>query len=204
MQIPERQTDLTRQRIVEAALEVFAKKGYHGATMDEIASVSRVSKGGLYFHFPSKQDLFLALADVAANLLITKMTEAMQASGLRRREKMRLAIASVFDLLERHRTMARVVFLKMASLGPPFDRKLMEIHRRIARLIQKELEEAQKESRIPVGDSELVSLMWVGALHEVLVWWLHEPKPKPLMSAFPELYITLLRSIGLDPKGKDA
>jgi TetR/AcrR family transcriptional regulator, fatty acid metabolism regulator protein len=68
MQSLEKQTEVTRQRIVEAALDVFAKKGYHEATMDEIASVSQVSKGGLYFHFPRKQDLFLALADTAANL----------------------------------------------------------------------------------------------------------------------------------------
>lgn len=199
MQVQEKPTELTRQRIVEAALEVFAKKGYHEATMDEIASVSQVSKGGLYFHFPSKQDLFLALADAAANMLIGKMEQAMETSGLRRRQKMRLAVETAFQLLERHRPMARLVFLKMGSLGPPFDAKLMEIHGRIARLIQKELD----QSEIAVVNSELVSLMWVGALHEVLIWWLHQSKPKPLMSTFPELYSTLLRSIGLDPKAEN-
>ncbi|MGH7847271.1 MAG: TetR/AcrR family transcriptional regulator [Candidatus Binatia bacterium] len=200
MQIAEKQTEATRQRIVEGAFEVFAKKGYHQATMDEIASVSQVSKGGLYFHFPSKQDLFLALADAAANLLIGKMEQGMQTNGLRRRQKMRLAIESAFQLLERHRPMARVVFLKMGSLGPPFDAKLMEIHGRIARLIQKELD----QSETTVANSELISLMWVGALHEVLIWWLHQPKPKALMSTFPELYSTLLRSIGLDPEAENA
>lgn len=200
MQALEKQTELTRQRIVEAALDVFAKKGYHEATMDEIASVSQVSKGGLYFHFPSKQELFLALADVAANMLIGKMEQAMQANGLRRRQTMRSAVETAFQLLERHRPMARLVFLKMGSLGPPFDAKLMEIHKRIAGLIQKELEDARREGGISVANPELVALMWVGALHEVLVWWLHQPKPKPLMSDFPELYRTLLRSIGLEPE----
>jgi AcrR family transcriptional regulator len=200
MQAVEKQTDLTRQRIVEAALDVFAKKGYHEATMDEIASVSQVSKGGLYFHFPSKQDLFLALADAAANLLIGKMEQAMRTNGLRRRQKMRSAVESALQLVERHRPMARLVFLKMGSLGPPFDAKLMEIHKRIAGLIQKELEEARREGGIPVENPELVALMWVGALHEILVWWLHQPKPKPLMDTFPELYKTLLRSIGLHPE----
>jgi TetR/AcrR family transcriptional regulator, fatty acid metabolism regulator protein len=199
MQVQEKQTELTRRRIVDAALEIFATKGYHHATMDEIASVSQVSKGGLYFHFPSKQELFLGLADAAANMLIGKMEEAMEGKGVRRREKVRGALEAAFQLLERHRTMARLVFLKMGSLGHPFDAKLMEIHQRIARLIQSQLEQARAEGGIAVKNTELVALMWVGALHEVLIWWLHQQKPKPLMSAFPELYGALLRSIGVDP-----
>jgi TetR/AcrR family transcriptional regulator, fatty acid metabolism regulator protein len=202
MQTQEKQTEHTRQRIVNAALEVFAKKGYHEATMDEIASVSQISKGGLYFHFPSKQDLFLALADAAANMLVGKMEQAMQTNGARRRQKMRLAIETAFQLLERHRPMARLVFLKMGSLGPPFDAKLMEIHKKLARLIQVQLDQAQAENSIAPADTELVAFMWVGALHEVLIWWLHQARPKPLMNTFPELYATLLRSIGLDPQGE--
>jgi AcrR family transcriptional regulator len=198
MQTQEKQTEHTRQRIVDAALEVFARKGYHEATMDEIATVSQISKGGLYFHFPSKQDLFLALADAAANMLIGKMEQAMQTREARRRQKMRLAIETAFQLLQRHRPMARLVFLKMGSLGPPFDAKLMGIHKKIARLIQTQLEQARADGGIAAVDTELVALMWVGALHEVLIWWLHQARPKPLMNTFPDLYTTLLRSIGLD------
>jgi len=203
MQTQEKQTEHTRQRIVEAALEVFAEKGYHDATMDEIAAVSQISKGGLYFHFPSKQDLFLALADAAANMLIGKMEQAMHTREARR-QKMRLAIETAFRLLERHRAMARLVFLKMGSLGPPFDAKLVEIHRKIARLIQTELDQARAEGGIAAADTELVALMWVGALHEVLIWWLYQARPKPLMNAVPELYKTLIRSIGLDPQAENS
>jgi AcrR family transcriptional regulator len=199
METQEKSPQTTRRRIVDAALKIFAKKGYHEATMDEIASVSQVSKGGVYFHFPSKQELFLALADTAANMLIGRMEQAMRDAGPSRREKMRVALETAFQLLEQHRPMARLVFLKMGSLGPPFDGKLMEIHRKITRLIRAELEQARVENGIAGTDTELVALMWVGALHEVLIWWLHQAKPKPLMNTFPELYHTLLRSIGLDP-----
>jgi len=98
--------------------------------------------------------------------------------------------------------MARLVFLKMGSLGPPFDAKLMEIHKKLARLIQVQLDQAQAENSIAPADTELVAFMWVGALHEVFIWWLHQARPKPLMNTFPELYATLLRSIGLDPQGE--
>jgi AcrR family transcriptional regulator len=45
----------TRERILEAALEVFASKGYHGAIVDDIGRASRTSKGAVYHHFPNKE-----------------------------------------------------------------------------------------------------------------------------------------------------
>ena len=53
----------TRERIMEAAEAVFAEKGYHDAAMDEIVRRTSVSKGGLYFHFSSKERLFFAVMD---------------------------------------------------------------------------------------------------------------------------------------------
>ncbi len=51
----------TRARLLEAALKCFAKDGYNAASVDAICAEAGVSKGAFYHHFPSKQDLFLAL-----------------------------------------------------------------------------------------------------------------------------------------------
>jgi AcrR family transcriptional regulator len=53
----------TRERIVEAAAKVFARRGYHRATVDEIASEAGFTIGALYSNFTGKEDLFLAIAD---------------------------------------------------------------------------------------------------------------------------------------------
>src|SRR5579859_6352593 len=52
-----------RRQLLTAAQEVFVAQGYHAAAMDEIAERAGVSKPVLYQHFPSKQDLYLALLD---------------------------------------------------------------------------------------------------------------------------------------------
>lgn len=52
-----------RAQILAAALECFASKGYHAATMDDLVRASGLSKGSLYWHFASKQEVFLALFD---------------------------------------------------------------------------------------------------------------------------------------------
>lgn len=52
-----------RARLIEAATEQFAEAGYSGATLDAIAARADVTKGGLYFHFAGKEELFFAVLD---------------------------------------------------------------------------------------------------------------------------------------------
>jgi AcrR family transcriptional regulator len=53
----------TRAQLLDAAYEVFARDGYHAATLDAIARRANASKGALYYNFESKEDLFVALLE---------------------------------------------------------------------------------------------------------------------------------------------
>ena len=63
----------TRTRILEAAVRVFAEKGYHETRMDDIVSASQTSKGSVYFYFPSKQEIFFGLIETFASLLESRL-----------------------------------------------------------------------------------------------------------------------------------
>jgi AcrR family transcriptional regulator len=58
---PERRRQQTRDHLLAAAAQVFAERGYHGATLDEVARVAGFTKGAVYSNFKNKDDLFLAL-----------------------------------------------------------------------------------------------------------------------------------------------
>ncbi len=53
----------TRRRLIDAALDVFSRNGFHAASLDEIAAGAGVSKGAVYYNFTSKEDLFLTLLE---------------------------------------------------------------------------------------------------------------------------------------------
>jgi AcrR family transcriptional regulator len=55
-----------RERIIRAALEVFAEKGYHGATIADVVGRSGLSVGAIYTYFKGKDELFLLACDVTA------------------------------------------------------------------------------------------------------------------------------------------
>jgi AcrR family transcriptional regulator len=53
----------TREQLLDAALTVFSRRGYYGASVDEIAAEAGYSKGAVYSNFSNKEELFLALID---------------------------------------------------------------------------------------------------------------------------------------------
>lgn len=63
-----------REQILQVATEVFAEKGYHPASMDDIANAAGVSKPVLYQHFESKTELFSTVMDTAIAELAHRMT----------------------------------------------------------------------------------------------------------------------------------
>src|SRR3989442_895688 len=60
---PERRRALTRQHLLEAAAVTFARRGFHSASLDEVAAAAGFSKGAVYSNFKNKEDLFLTLLD---------------------------------------------------------------------------------------------------------------------------------------------
>ncbi len=71
------QREVTRERIVEAALEAFAEKGFHGASTRDIAGRAGTNQGLITYHFRSKDDLWRAAADRIFGLLAKHMAEQL-------------------------------------------------------------------------------------------------------------------------------
>src|SRR5688500_16623682 len=60
---PDRRRAMTREHLLDAAGIVFARDGFHGASLDDVASTAGFTKGAVYSNFKSKEDLLLALMD---------------------------------------------------------------------------------------------------------------------------------------------
>jgi AcrR family transcriptional regulator len=65
-----------REQIIAVAVAVFARSGYHGASMNDVAEAAGVTKPVLYQHFASKQDLYLALIDDVGKRMIDAIGKA--------------------------------------------------------------------------------------------------------------------------------
>src|SRR3954449_13366396 len=65
----------TRRELVEAAMRVFGQRGFHGASLEQIAREAGYSTGAIYGHFAGKDELFLAAFDAYAITRVGELTE---------------------------------------------------------------------------------------------------------------------------------
>ena len=75
---PERRRQQTRDHLLAGAARVFAERGFHGATLDEVAALVGFTKGAIYSNFKSKDDLFLALLESRYAQGMTSLREFLE------------------------------------------------------------------------------------------------------------------------------
>lgn len=180
-----------RRRVLDAALEVFARDGYSDAVMDDIATASSTSKGGLYFHFPSKQSIFLSLLDEATELLVDRVEAAMEAE----RDPIAKGDAALREVLRTfggHRLLARLLLVEALGAGKEFNAKLATLHDEFAGIVKRWLDDSIDAGVLPPLDSELASVAWFGAVNQVVTRWVLTGRPARLEDAYPTLRSLLL------------
>ncbi len=190
-----RNKEATRDKILIAAEDVFSEKGYHGALVDEIAESSQTSKGAIYFHFPSKEEIFFALMDRFAGVVISEIEREI-ASERGALAKIEAALHLVLQTLVKRQKLAKLLLIHGHGLGAAFEAKRLEIYGRFAKLIQKNLQEAVQEGSIPAQDVEITAHAWLGAISELVIRWLYTGEPEPLQKTHPALTALFLRGIG--------
>src|SRR5215218_11122056 len=150
----------TQARLLDAAGEVFARRGFHAATVDEVADAAGYTKGAVYSNFATKDELFLALLDqrLAAQLEQVEALYAIESSeellaALRGRTEQEFAAARDFGVLH-------VEFWLYAMRNPAAQAQLAERYRqlrgRLAQLIARRY--ARHQSSPPMPPEHLAAL----------------------------------------------
>lgn len=176
------ETRTARERILNAAASLLARRGYYNANVDEIIQQSGTSKGSFYFHFPSKEQMALGLVDQLSDKLVRKLERSI-ASEPDPMKRIPLAIDALLSTFSKQRKLAQILLVNIVGQGRSMDRKFLPIRDKFAGLIRLELDSAVAAGAIRPVDTKLVSRLWLGALSEVILRWLLQEKPAPLMES---------------------
>src|ERR687884_459169 len=98
-----------RTAILEAALEVFSRRGYNGASIDEIAQAAGISKALIYEHFPSKRDLHVSLLERHVQEIFDRLAEAAATSDPGE-VRLRAGVDAFLEFVERRGDAFRMLF----------------------------------------------------------------------------------------------
>jgi AcrR family transcriptional regulator len=185
-----------RERILDAAFSVFSQRGYRAAGVDEVGRQAETSKGGVYFHFPTKESLFLELLKTTADRLVGKVERTM-APYDDPIDRADAALRTVLGVFAGHRTMARLFLIDAVGAGSEFQAELQRLHERFSGLIAEQLDAAVEEGIIEPLDTQVAAMAWFGALNEVVTRWLMTEQHGRLEDTYPTLRAILLRSVGI-------
>lgn len=95
-----RERSSRRQRLIEVGMDLFCKHTYEEVAIDDIAEVADISKGLLYYYFPTKHDFYIAVVQHAAEQLLQATADA--GAELEPLERLRAGLDAYFTYVENH------------------------------------------------------------------------------------------------------
>jgi AcrR family transcriptional regulator len=159
-----------RRQILAAAAEVFARKGYEAATMEDIAHEMGVSKGVLYYQFRSKQDVVVETRRASSGAAAERLQEIVR-RPLSARERIEVALrdlaTAAFDPLAKHVILLPVLH----GLDQVHRDEVRAIERRYERLLETLLREGVAEGSLVADDPELTAFTLIRACFGPAVWY---------------------------------
>ena len=182
-----------RRQLLEVALRVFAERGYHDASMNDIAVAAGVTKPVLYQHFTSKRELFTELlADVGRDLQ-DNITKAV-ASAEGPRQMVELGFAGYFNYVSRHRDAFKLFYGGSLARDSEFAELVGQVERTIAGLVAGLIEiEGLSPSQRQVLGHGIVGMIEGASIH-----WLNsnsDADPATLAQQLADLAWRGLRSV---------
>ncbi len=180
---------MTRDEILRAAAQIFQEKGYHAASMQDIAQAVELQKGSLYHHVESKQEILLALLDEALELIISQLQE-INSQDITPDKKLRLAMRSYLSFLADNRSISSVLLLEHRSLEP----ELKNLH-----IPRRDLAEGIWQDMISSGISQglfhasrpgLTAKALLGVINWTITWYQEDGPLSPIEIAdhFTDLF----------------
>ncbi|MEX2030490.1 MAG: TetR/AcrR family transcriptional regulator [Anaerolineales bacterium] len=189
---------MAREDILLAAAQVFRRKGFHGASMQDIADAVGLQKASLYHHVHSKQEILLALLDRALDLLITDL-EPIAGEDSPGGDKLRRAVRSYMARLTQEPDLAAVLLLEYRNLEPELRRRHMPRRDRFESLWRDILSRGSERGEFRPVDAAIAGAALLGVQNWSITWYRRNGRlsPDELADQFSDLVLR-----GLEPRAR--
>lgn len=168
-----------RAAILDAALSVFADRGYHSSSIDDIAREGGVSKALIYEHFASKQDLYAVLLEQHAGELFSALAEAISEAGRSAAARLEVGFDAFYRFVEEHRVAWRMLFREATDpeAVAVLDRITAEVTSFVAGVIAEDPAARRTEDDEETREHgvQVIAQLLVGAVQSLATWWADHP-----------------------------
>jgi AcrR family transcriptional regulator len=154
--------------ILREASRVFADKGYHQATVRDIARATGVSLAGLYYYFKSKEDLLFLVLDHSLGRLLSRQRQALE-GVTDPRERFHILIRNHLDFFDGNEQEMKVLARETASVSGEMRERVAGREREYAGIVYRILRDLAPEENAP--DLRVATFSLFGMLNWVYTWY---------------------------------
>ncbi|HUQ60875.1 TetR/AcrR family transcriptional regulator [Lentzea sp.] len=182
------------RRMLIAAVQAFATKGYHATTTRDIASLAGMSPAAVYIHYRSKEELLfnISLVGHETSLALLSRTEGGDAE-----ERLRNAVATFAGWHAEFHTTARVVQYELSALSPEHHAEVAELRRQIERRMRSFIADGVEEGVFEVPDLKGATLAVLSLCIDVARWYQPGGKrtPDEIGALYADLVLRMVRPL---------
>jgi AcrR family transcriptional regulator len=166
-----------RRVILDAAVRVFARQGFHTSRVSDIADQAGVAYGLVYHYFPSKEAILDTLFLERWDVMLHAIAEADAGRGAAR-DKLRAIAAFIVDSYRHDPELMKVIIVEVTRAANTFGRTHLEKIRDAYRLIAGIVERAQREGAFRSEITpDFAALAFYGLVEQVLTGWIFDSAP---------------------------
>jgi AcrR family transcriptional regulator len=158
-----------RQQILEVARDVFARRGYHTAKIEDIVAAAGIARGTFYLYFEDKRGIFEEIVDrTIARLGMSIIRVDPNDAGRSVADQVKEQIRRVVRVLLEDRATTKILLSDALGVDPAFDRKLLSFYDEMSSLLEESLRDGQTLGVVRTGDVRMMAWLTMGALKEVM------------------------------------
>lgn len=161
---------MTRDDILEAAAQVFRKKGFHGASMADIAEAVNLQKASLYHHVSSKQEILFELLDRALELLLERISP-IASLKLPADERLCRMIRAYLQILAENTDLSAVLLFEHRSLEGRQHARHIPNRDKFEALWREVLEDGVRAKQFVCDDIPLTARAILGIMNWTITWY---------------------------------
>ncbi|KOT46513.1 TetR family transcriptional regulator [Streptomyces caelestis] len=187
------------RRLLLAAVEAFAERGYHATTTRDIAGRAGMSPAALYIHYRTKEELLHRISRIGHEKAVAILRTAARAEGTPTR-RLAEAVSSFVRWHAGGRTTARVVQYELDSLGPEARAEILGLRRQVDAEVRGLIEEGVRSGEFDVIDVQGTTLAVLSLCIDVARWFnVDGPRtPEEVGALYADL---VLRMVGAGEAG---
>ena len=155
--------------ILKSAAAAFRRRGYHGASVDEIASALEMTKGNLYYYFRNKEEILFACHEYSLDVLLALLAEVEAEPSTPEVKLRKLVLAFVHLILDELQATALTIDLQ--ALSPPLLRKVIARRDVFDRGLRAIIQQGMDQGLFAPADPKMVAFAVMGAVNWITKWF---------------------------------